>query len=1103
MSETGTKEATAIGIREKNKEEHKSSSSAENSSSKYQPSSYGPGRSKTDADPNQHQHGQFLRWAAGKGGGDDDSLHYLSEPSASEACDSTPDRQSSRSILSTMSGEDDSPPPPPRGPPPPWNSSHGGGSTGMASPGNTSLSSRESHFRPQYPNHRVRIHFSPEPASERNQYSHYSPYSHHQQYYYSGGINHPQAHQPFPQGYSQHAESPDRAILAHNTQEAQQQGNDPNNLDNSTAPRQSPAQASDNPFHDPTSEDNPNNLSYSTFSYSTLSSVSTKNRKQLDEFVDDLRQSSEGALQESPGSQSLLNTSTEDSTSQPRKNATVDTVLRSTVDNHKSVIQEKDTTEGARHHRISSVDTELIGNTSDVQWEEMDDKHEDNQQSPSDIRFNNADAALLDFSNSEDEDKKQSDDEQKSDLTNGKKIVTTEAGGQLGSGQFLGESGKDIGSGTNNSGGALNAGSSHTNATTTDDEDALRPDWDNQQHSADDEQTAIRPPRKRVFKVAGGKPSTAHRRTRSGDGVAAALATGGKDWRGMDKDKIPLPSCDDDDDEDDDDNEIEHPSRNVKNQRSEADQDNKSKGRNGSFPSKKRQQTGNETALFSVGASDAVTASRTAARRQRREQRQQQRLLAEKAAAAATQRRIYQQYHEWSNSPLWGVQRQNQHREGVGSSETPLGSSIPSAIADSEPLDGEMYRRLGENSSEEELNTDEEVPHPRNSIDTLASTISSSTGGGFGGRNRRHSVESRDSFFSWISTSNHGHDRDFTSSPMQAHSLRVHPHWSPEMAAESGWQQQRHQRTRTSLGGYVPYESLHWAQAAEQQQQENPFRRYLLQQQHQLPSHGSFQHYAQQTSPTRRSFGAPPGLQPPPPPPSTSTAFPEAFHSLGVGSQHDQPLRRSSQSSHNDSSQTTSGSGATSSEEEYDGFDDEFMNVHQNQIHQMHPNAGFDSLDAVEEAVEAELLKPGSYQHVLRGAPRTSSSPLFAFGRKQVGEEEIPKKKFDRLSFLPKTSLILENEDINYPTYCCPRCQTVQREFFTVADAPRQYETASGYLALYFTIYVIASLYIFGMEVGFFVQQFYLLSCRAQYIQPCIFLLLGGLARPGLYLLRW
>jgi hypothetical protein len=52
-----------------------------------------------------------------------------------------------------------------------------------------------------------------------------------------------------------------------------------------------------------------------------------------------------------------------------------------------------------------------------------------------------------------------------------------------------------------------------------------------------------------------------------------------------------------------------------------------------------------------------------------------------------------------------------------------------------------------------------------------------------------------------------------------------------------------------------------------------------------------------------------------------------------------------------------------------------------------------------------------------------------------------------------------------YPTFTCPICKTEQRQFFTVASAPNGFESPAGYLVSYFIIYMIMSLFIFGMEV--------------------------------------
>jgi hypothetical protein len=64
---------------------------------------------------------------------------------------------------------------------------------------------------------------------------------------------------------------------------------------------------------------------------------------------------------------------------------------------------------------------------------------------------------------------------------------------------------------------------------------------------------------------------------------------------------------------------------------------------------------------------------------------------------------------------------------------------------------------------------------------------------------------------------------------------------------------------------------------------------------------------------------------------------------------------------------------------------------------------------------------------------------------------------------------VSDNEAKKFPTFVCPGCNTRQREFFTVATVPGQFESPAGYLAIYFGIYVIASLYIFGLEVNTFI----------------------------------
>jgi hypothetical protein len=53
----------------------------------------------------------------------------------------------------------------------------------------------------------------------------------------------------------------------------------------------------------------------------------------------------------------------------------------------------------------------------------------------------------------------------------------------------------------------------------------------------------------------------------------------------------------------------------------------------------------------------------------------------------------------------------------------------------------------------------------------------------------------------------------------------------------------------------------------------------------------------------------------------------------------------------------------------------------------------------------------------------------------------------------------------NYQIRKCPRCGALQRQFFGVDNAPSQFDSPAGFLALYFGIYVVASFFLFGIEV--------------------------------------
>ena len=57
-------------------------------------------------------------------------------------------------------------------------------------------------------------------------------------------------------------------------------------------------------------------------------------------------------------------------------------------------------------------------------------------------------------------------------------------------------------------------------------------------------------------------------------------------------------------------------------------------------------------------------------------------------------------------------------------------------------------------------------------------------------------------------------------------------------------------------------------------------------------------------------------------------------------------------------------------------------------------------------------------------------------------------------------------DDEKYPTFFCPNCKTKQRAFLSVATASDQHSSPLGYLALYFALYMVSSLFIFGLEEG-------------------------------------
>jgi hypothetical protein len=134
-----------------------------------------------------------------------------------------------------------------------------------------------------------------------------------------------------------------------------------------------------------------------------------------------------------------------------------------------------------------------------------------------------------------------------------------------------------------------------------------------------------------------------------------------------------------------------------------------------------------------------------------------------------------------------------------------------------------------------------------------------------------------------------------------------------------------------------------------------------------------------------------------------------------------------------------------------DDDDEAERDIHRAQL-RYSPNV---DLDEAERLLEIKDYR-GEPQHVLRR--RQTAFPNF-------GKDAPPGAT--RARYKPTTH---SHDSGDFPSFVCPVCKTRQREFFTVSSAPQQDQGPAGYLALYFALYVIASLFIFGLEVRHFVR---------------------------------
>lgn len=141
------------------------------------------------------------------------------------------------------------------------------------------------------------------------------------------------------------------------------------------------------------------------------------------------------------------------------------------------------------------------------------------------------------------------------------------------------------------------------------------------------------------------------------------------------------------------------------------------------------------------------------------------------------------------------------------------------------------------------------------------------------------------------------------------------------------------------------------------------------------------------------------------------------------------------------------------------------LNLQQQQVEQQGRDTyTFDDDDSYSNSISSHSSKELEKErgiHVLRdGLSHDKRVP-----RQHRYDNSIP--KFDRRQFLPQTFGFHDDTgQSNYPTFVCPNCKMRQREFFTVSSAPKQHGGEGIAISLMFAVYVVASLYIFGLQEG-------------------------------------
>lgn len=120
-----------------------------------------------------------------------------------------------------------------------------------------------------------------------------------------------------------------------------------------------------------------------------------------------------------------------------------------------------------------------------------------------------------------------------------------------------------------------------------------------------------------------------------------------------------------------------------------------------------------------------------------------------------------------------------------------------------------------------------------------------------------------------------------------------------------------------------------------------------------------------------------------------------------------------------------------------------------------------------ESEIEARHIS-GNRMH-FKGERLSKAEPLFESNDYRSTGQKVMRSRNGvgrRVSNAAMFKPVMAADTKDNPTFVCPQCGLKQRSFFTVNSAPAQLEGPASYLALYFGLYVISSLYIFGLQEG-------------------------------------